>query len=36
MAQRHKGYGAIDFLVAAGCLFISVMMFMIITAAGVQ
>jgi hypothetical protein len=36
MAQRHKGYSAIDFLVAAGCLFISVMMFMIITAAGVQ
>jgi len=36
MAQRHKEYSAIDFLVAAGCLFISVMMFMIITAAGVQ
>lgn len=36
MDQRHKGYSAIDFLVAAGCLFISVMMFMIMTAAGVQ
>jgi len=36
MAQRNKGYSAIDFLVAAGCLFISVMMFMIMTAAGVQ
>ncbi len=36
MAQRHKGYSLIDFLVAAGCLFISVMMFMIMTAAGVQ
>ena len=36
MAQRHKGFSLIDFVVAAGCLFISVMMFMIMTAAGVQ
>jgi len=36
MAQRHKGFSLIDFIVAAGCLFISVMMFMIMTAAGVQ
>jgi len=36
MAQRHKGISLIDFIVAAGCLFISVMMFMIMTAAGVQ
>ena len=36
MAQRHKGFSIIDFFVAAGCLFISVIMFMIMTAAGVQ
>jgi hypothetical protein len=36
MAHRHKGFSIIDFFVAAGCLFISVIMFMIITAAGVQ
>ena len=36
MAQRHKGFSLVDVIVAAGCLFISVMMFMIMTAAGVQ
>ncbi len=36
MDQRHKGFTIIDFFVAAGCLFISVMMFIIMTAAGVR
>ncbi len=34
MAHRHKGFSFIDFFVAAGCLFISVMIFMIMTASG--